>query len=66
MSHVTRGGRRTRQRVTRRRGAPCGVDEYGDAVKPVLVEVVDRAITQELVRHEEHGLRVRGSATSVR
>ena len=65
MSHITRGGRRTRQSVRRRRGAPCGVDELGDAVEPVLVEVVDRAVAQELVRHEERGLRVHGSATCV-
>jgi len=65
MSHVARGWRRVRQREGRRRGAPCGADELGDAVEPVLVEVVDRAVAQELVRHEERGLRVHGSATCV-
>ena len=49
----------------RRRGAPYGADKLGNAVKPVLVEVVDRAVAQELVRHEEHGMRVHGSATCV-
>ena len=66
MSHVARGWRRARQREGRRRGAPCGADELGDAVEPVLVEVIDRAVAQELVRHEErdvHGTRNRpGSA----
>ena len=66
MSHVARGWRTVRQREGRRRGAPCGADELGDAVEPVLVEVVDRAVAQELACHEWHGLRVRGRATSVR
>ena len=66
MSLVARGWRRGRQREGRRRGAPCGADKLGDAVEPVLVEVVDRAVAQELVRHEEHGLRVHGSVASVR
>ena len=51
VSYVARSWRRARQREGRCRGAPCGVDELGDAVEPVLVEVVDRAVTQELVRH---------------
>ena len=62
MSHVARGGRRARQREGRQLGAPCGADELGDAVEPVLVEVVDRAVAQELIRHEERGLRIHGSA----
>ena len=66
MSCIARGWRRARQRVGRRRGAPCGADKLGDAVKPVLVEVVDWAVAQELVRHEERGLCVCGNSTSVR
>ena len=46
-------------------GSPCGTDKLSDAVEPVLVEVVDRTVAQELVRHEERGLRVHGSATCV-
>ena len=65
VSYVARSRRRVRRREGRRRGAPCGADELGDAVELVLVEVVDRAIAQELVRHEEHGPCVHGSATSV-
>ena len=63
MSCTAHGWRRARQRVGRCRGAPCGADELGDAVEPVLVEVVDWAVAQELVRHEERGPRVHGSAT---
>ena len=65
VSHVAHGWRRARQRVGRRRGAPCGADELGDAVEPLLVEVVDGAVVQELTCQEQRGLRVRGSATSV-
>ena len=66
MSHIARDWRRARQRKGRRRGAPCGADELGDAVEPVLIEVVDRAVAQELACHKQRGLHVRGSATSVR
>ena len=62
MHHVARGRRRAWQREGRRQGAPCGAGELGDAVEPVLIEVVDRAVAQELVRHEQ---RVHGSATGV-
>ena len=65
MGHAARGWRRARQREGRRRGAPCGADKLGDAVEPVLVEVVDGAVAQELARHAQSGLRVHGSATSV-
>ena len=37
--------------------APCGADKLGDAVEPVLVEVVDRAVAQELVRPWERDKR---------
>ena len=40
------------QREGRRRGAPCGADELGDAGEPVLVEVVDGTVVQELMRQE--------------
>ena len=60
MSYVARGWRRARQRVGRRRGAPCGADKLGDAVKLVLVEVNDRLVAQELVRHEERSPCIHG------
>ena len=66
MSHVARGWRRARQRVGRRRGAPCGADELGDAVEPLLIEVVDGAVVQEFVRREERGLCLHGSTARVR
>ena len=65
MSPVARGWLRGRQRVGRCRRAPCGADELGDAVEPLLIEVVDGAVTQELVRRKQSGLRIRGGATSV-
>ena len=63
MSYIACSWRRARRREGRRRGAPCGADELGDAVEPVLIEVVDQAVAQELVRHEEHGPCVHGRAT---
>ena len=66
MSHIARSWRSASQREGWRGGGPCGADELGDAVEPVIVEVVDRAVAQELVRHEERGPCVHGSATSVR
>ena len=65
MGHAARGWRRARQREGRRRGAPCGADELGDEVKPVLVEVINGVVAQELVRHAQSGLRVHGSAMGV-
>ena len=53
------------QREGQRRGAPCGADELSDAGKPVVVEIVDGAVVQELTFQEQRGVRVRGSATSV-
>ena len=41
MSYVARGWRRARQREGRRRGAPSGADKLGNAVEPVLLEVID-------------------------
>ena len=66
MGYVTRYWRRARQRERWYGGAPSGADELGDAVQPVLVEVIDRAIAQELACHEQCGLLVRGHATSIR
>ena len=64
-SPVARGVLRGRQRVGRRQRAPRGTDKLGDAVEPLLIDVIDGAVTQELVRHEERGLRIHGSATCV-
>ena len=66
MSYVARSWRSARQREGWCGGAPSGADELGDAVQPVLVEVVDRAVAQELAFHEQRGLHVCGSAASVR
>ena len=57
MSLVARGWLRGRQRVGRRRRAPCGTDELGDAVEPLLIEVVDGAVAQEFVCGKERGAR---------
>ena len=65
MSYVACSWRRVRRREGRRWGAPCGADELGDAVEPVLVEVVDRAVARELVCHEERSPCFHGSATSM-
>ena len=40
-SLVARAGRGAVQRNGRRRRAPCGADELGDAVEPFFVDVVD-------------------------
>ena len=45
------------------RGAPCGADELGDAGKPVLVEVVDGVVVQELSYQDQRGVRIRGGTT---
>ena len=72
MSPIARGWLRGRQRVGRRRRAPRDMDELGDAdelgdtVEPLLVEVVDGAVAQELVRREERGPYLHGSAVRVR
>ena len=66
MSPVAHGWLRGRQRVGRRRRAPYGMDEPGDAVEPLLIDVVDGAVTQELVRHDECGPCLHRSAVHVR
>ena len=65
MSYVARIWGMARQRERWCGGVPSGTDKLGDAVQPVLVEVVDRAVAQELACHEQRGLRVRGGAASV-
>ena len=66
MSHIAHGWRRARQRVERCWGAPCGADELGDAIEPLLVEVVDWAVAQDVVRREERGPRLHGSTACMR
>ena len=66
MGLVAHGWLRVRQREGRRRGAPCDADELGNAIEPLLVEVVDWAVAQEFVRREERGPRLHGSAARVR
>lgn len=66
VSHIARSRGRARQREGWCRRTPRGADELGDSVQPVLVEVVDRAVAQELACHEQRGLCVRGGAASVR
>ena len=65
MSPVARGWLRGRQRVGQRWRAPCGTDELGDAVEPLLVEVVDGTVMQELVHRDERGPRLHGGAVHV-
>ena len=52
-SFVTRAGRGAVQRNGRRRRAPCGADELGDAVEPFFINVVDGMVAQELVCRDE-------------
>ena len=65
MSPVARSWLRGRQRVGRRPGGPRDANKLGDAVEPLLVEVVDGAVAQELVRREERGPCLHGSAVRV-
>jgi hypothetical protein len=46
----------SRQRAGRCWDFSRGADELGDAVQPFFVEVVGRAVAQELARHEQRGL----------
>ena len=66
VSHIARSRGRARQREGWCRRSPRGTDELGDAVQLVLVEVVDRAVAQELACHEQRSLCVRGGAANVR
>ena len=47
------------------RGAPYNIDELSDVREPLLVEVVDGAVVQELTRQEQRGVCIRGSTTGV-
>ena len=64
-SFVARAGRGAVQREGRRGGAPCGADELGDAVEPLLVEVVHGEVAEELVCRNERGPCLHGSAVRV-
>ena len=66
MSPVARGLLRGRQRVGRRQRALCSSDKLGDAVEPLLIDVVDGAVMQELVRRDERGPCLHGSMVRVR
>ena len=52
MCYVAHSWWMVRRGEGQRRGAPRGADELGDVVEPIIVEVVDRAVAQELVCHE--------------
>ena len=65
-SLVARAGRGAVQWNGRRRRAPRGADELGDAVEPFFIDVVDGAVAQELVCREERGPCLHGSAVRVR
>ena len=65
MGHAARSWWSASKREGQRRGAPCGADKLGDAVGPILVEVIDGAVAQELGHHAQSGLRDHRSATSV-
>ena len=59
-SFVTRAGRGAVQRNGRRRRAPCGADELGDAVEPFFVDVIDGTVAQELVCRKERSSSLHG------
>ena len=61
-SFVTRAGWGAMQRNGRRRRAPCGADELGDAAEPFLVDVVDGTVAQELVCRDERSSSLHGRA----
>ena len=61
-SLVACAGRGAVQRDERRRRAPCGTDELGDAVKPFFVDVVDGTVAQELICRDERSSSLHGCA----
>ena len=65
MSHVARGRRLLRQHAVRCGAVSGSTDELGDALEPLLVEVVDGAVAKELPRHEQSSLHVHQAATRV-
>ena len=64
-SFLARTGRGVVQREGQSRGAPSGADELGDAGEPLVVEVVDGTVVQELPRQEQRRVRVLRSATGM-
>ena len=58
-------GWRARQREGWHGRAPCCADELGDAGEPILIEVVNGTIVQELTRQEQRNVHVHGGATGV-
>jgi len=65
-SFIARAGRGAVQRERRRGGAPSGADELGDLVEPLLVDVVDWAVAQELVCRDERSSGLHGRAGRAR
>ena len=61
-SFVARAGRGAVQRNGRRGRAPYGADKLGDAVEPLVVDVVDGTVAQELVCRDEHSSSLQGCA----
>ena len=61
-SFVARAGWGAVQRSGRRRRAPCGADELGDAVEPFFIDVVDGTVAQELVCRNECSPSLHGRA----
>ena len=61
-SLIARAGRGAVQRNGRRRRAPCGADELGDAVEPFFIDVIDRTVAQELVCRNERSSSLHGCA----
>ena len=65
-SFVALAGRGAVQRGGRRRRAPCGMDELGDAVEPFFVDILDGTVAQELVRRDECSSSLHGCAERMR
>ena len=61
-SYIARAGRGAAQQSERRKRAPCGSDELGDAVEPLLIDVVDGAVAQEFVCRDERSSSLQGCA----
>ena len=61
-SFIACAGRGAVQREGWNGGAPCGADELSDAVETLFVDVVDRAVAQELVCRDERNPSLHGRA----
>ena len=61
-SLVARAGRGAVQWNGRRRRAPRGANELGDAVEPFFVDIVDGTVAQELVCRDERSSSLHGCA----